>query len=120
MQPVIEISELEMHELMESENFDEVFPPSFDGIPSVGLQSESSAEDHAKKFCLKWSGNYKMVCKIIYDKHLKAEDFQKAEQLLLSESESVLAMFELGKLYASEKWGKKDTEKSFAFYQRAL
>lgn len=118
MQPsVIEISEPEPPE---PGFFDEAI--LFDGIPSDALQSENSTEEHVEKFHLKWSDNYKTACKIIHDKQSRTEDFQKAEQLLLSETESgnALAMFELGKLYTSEKLGKKDVEKSVAFYQKAL
>ena len=85
-------------------------------------QIDEEPIDSENQYYLKWSDNYKTACKIIYDKQSKMEDFQKAEWVLLSETESgnALAMFELGKLYASEKLGKKDTEKSFAFYQKAL
>ncbi|RGG20443.1 sel1 repeat family protein [Ruminococcus sp. AF25-19] len=74
------------------------------------------------KYYLKWSNNYKEACKLIYDKKSKLEDFQKAEQLLLSESQSgnVLAIHDLGKLYSTEKLGAKDEEKSFVYYQEAL
>ena len=69
------------------------------------------------KYYLKWSNNYKEACKLIYDKKPKFEDFQKAEQLLLSESQSgnVLAIHDLGKLYSTEKLGAKDEEKSFVY-----
>ena len=74
------------------------------------------------KYYLKWSKNYKEACKLIYNKRSKLEDFQKAEQLLLSESKSgnVLAIHNLGKLYSTEKLGTKDEEKSFACYKEAL
>ena len=74
------------------------------------------------KYYLKWSNNYKEACKLIYDKKSKLEDFQKAEQLLLSESQSgnVLAIHDLGKLYSTEKLDAKDEEKSFVYYQEAL
>ncbi|WP_295219782.1 MobP3 family relaxase, partial [Ruminococcus sp.] len=103
--PDIEIAEPEPPE---PEFFDEAVP--FD-IPPDDLQSENFTEEHTEKFRLKWSDHYKSACKIIYDKQSKVEDFQKVEQLLLSEAESgnALVMFELGKLYASEKLGKKDT-----------
>ena len=121
--PVIEIAEPEMPEPSEPEFFDEAIPFN---IPPDDLQSEifadEHAEEHTEKFRLKWSENYETACKMIYNKSLTLQDYQQAEQLLLSEAESgnALAMFELGKLYASEKLGKKDTEKSFAFYQKAL
>lgn len=71
---------------------------------------------------LKWSDNYKQACKLIYDKKSRLEDFQKAEQLLLSESQSgnVLADYDLGKLYATEKLGAKDKEKSQKYYSQSL
>ena len=74
------------------------------------------------KYYLKWSTEYKEACKLIYNKQSKLEDFQKAEQLLLSESQSgnVLAIHDLGKLYSTEKLGAKDEEKSFAYYEEAL
>ena len=74
------------------------------------------------KYYLKWSTAYKRACKIIYDKQSKRDDFQKAEQLLLAESQlgNILAIHDLGKLYSTEKLGEKDEEKSFEFYKKAL
>lgn len=74
------------------------------------------------KYYLKWSAAYKEACKIIYDEQSKRDDFQKAEQLLLSESASgnVLAIHDLGNLYSTKKLGKKEEEKSFAYYKEAL
>ena len=85
-------------------------------------QIDEEPIDSENQYYLKWSDNYKTACKIIYDKQSKMEDFQKAEWVLLSETESgnALAMFELGKLYTSEKLGKKDVEKSVALYQEVL
>ena len=74
------------------------------------------------KYYLKWSTSYKDACKLIYNKQSKFEDFQKTEQILLSESKSgnVLAIHDLGKLYSTEKLGAKDEEKSFAYYKETL
>lgn len=71
---------------------------------------------------LKWNDNYKTAYGMIHDKRSELQDYLQAELLLLSEAESgnALAMFELGKLYAAEKLGKKDAEKSFEFYRKAL
>ena len=57
------------------------------------------------KYYLKWSSSYKEACKLIYNKQSKLEDFKKAEQLLLSESQTgnVLAIHDLGKLYSTDK-----------------
>ena len=59
---------------------------------------------------------------MIYDKNSKLEDFQKAEQLLLTESQSgnVLATHDLGKLYSTDKLGEEDLEKSQKYYSEAL
>lgn len=74
------------------------------------------------KYYLQWSKNYKEACKLIYDKNSKLEDFQKAEQLLLVESQSgsVLATHDLGKLYFTDKLGEIDLEKSQRYYSEAL
>lgn len=96
-------------------------------------ESEESAEEgtvtidsadfvSGSKYYLKWSNNYKEACKLIYDKNSKLEDFQKAEQLLLTESKSgnVLAIHDLGKLHSTDKLGAKDEEKSLRYYSEAL
>ena len=74
------------------------------------------------KYYLKWSNSYKEACKLIYNKQSKLEDFQKAEQILLSESQSgnVLAIHDLGKLHSTDKLGAKDEEKSLRYYSEAL
>ena len=74
------------------------------------------------KYYLKWSIAYKEACKLIYDKNSKLEDFQKAEQLLLTESKSgnVLAIHYLGKLHSTDKLGAKDEKKSLRYYSEAL
>lgn len=96
-------------------------------------ESEQSAEEctaaidtadfvSGSKYYLKWSNNYKEACKLIYDNNSKLDDFQKAEQLLLSESQSgnVLAIHDLGKLHSTDKLGTKDEEKSLRYYSEAL
>jgi len=79
-------------------------------------------DEPQSKYYLKWSTAYQEACKIIYNKQSNRDDFQKAEQLLLTESKSgnVLAIHDLGKLYSTEKLGTKHEEKSFAFYKEAL
>ena len=74
------------------------------------------------KYYLKWSNSYKETCKLIYNKKSKLEDFQKAEQLLLTESKSgnVLAIHYLGKLHSTDKLGAKDEKKSLRNYSEAL
>lgn len=57
---------------------------------------------------------------MILSKESTLDDYKKAEKLLLSESNNVLVLFELGKLYSTEKMGVKDDEKSLEFYEKAL
>lgn len=96
-------------------------------------ESEQSAEECTvmvntdeyipkSKYYLKRSSAYKEACKLIYDKNSKLEDFQKAEHLLLTESQSgnVLATHDLGKLYSTDRLGEKDLEKSQRYYSEAL
>lgn len=57
---------------------------------------------------------------MIFNKESTLDDYKKAEQLLLSELNNVLALYDLGRLYSMEKSGLKDDEKSFEFYEKAL
>ena len=112
--------------LFDTDNYDDEISPLFDESEqlaeecTVTIDIADSVSD--SKYYLKWSNNYKEACKLIYGKDSKLEDFQKAEQLLLSESQSgnVLAIYDLGKLYSTEKLGEKDEEKSFVYYKEAL
>ena len=76
----------------------------------------------AIKYYIKWNDQYKKACKLIYGKDAKLNDFKKAEQLLLSESQrgNVLAVYDLGKLYSTDKLGEKNEEMSIAKYTQAL
>ena len=72
------------------------------------------------KLYIKWSDSYKEAHKLILNKESTLEDYKKAEKLLLSESNNVLALYDLGKMYSMEKSGLKDDEQSFEFYEKAL
>lgn len=72
------------------------------------------------KLYIKWSDLYKEAHKLICNKESTLEDYKKAEKLLLLESNNVLALYDLGRLYSTEKSGLKDDEKSFEFYEKAL
>lgn len=69
---------------------------------------------------IKWSDSYKEAHKLIYSKKSTPDDYKKAEKLLLTESNNVLSLYDLGKFYSMEKSGLKDDEKSFKFYEKAL
>ena len=85
-------------------------------------EKETDESAAAIKYYIKWNDQYKKACKLIYGKDAKLNDFKKAEQLLLSESQrgNVLAVYDLGKLYSTDKLGEKSEEISIAKYTRAL
>ena len=95
--------------------------PLFDeSEPLAETETDESAA--AIKNYIKWNDQYKKACKLIYGKDAKLNDFKEAEQLLLSESQrgNVLAVYDLGKLYSTDKLGEKNEEMSIAKYTRAL
>ena len=82
---------------------------------------DNSVENSTQnKLYIKWSDSYKEAHKLIYDTESMPDDYKKAEKLLLSASNNVLALYDLGKLYSMEKSGLKDNEKSFEFYKNSL
>lgn len=81
---------------------------------------ESVENSSHNKLYIKWSDSYKEAHKLILSKESMPDDYKKAKKLLLSESNNVLAFYDLGKLYSTEKFGVKDDEKSFEFYEKAL
>lgn len=135
----IEIEEPELTEKTDDDNKTDI-PPQFDEFDNAvyfdndkltaedlnrNVENEVTADTDKtlkSKYYLKWNKAYKEACRIIYDKSSKPEDFKKAEQILISESEkgNLLAIHDLGKLYSTDKLGEKDDEKSFAYYKEAL
>ncbi len=95
--------------------------PLFDEAEPLA-EKETDESAAAIKYYIKWNDQYKKACKLIYGKDAKLNDFKKAEQLLLSESQrgNVLADYDLGKLYSTDKLGERNEETSIAKYTRAL
>ena len=95
--------------------------PLFDEAEPLA-EKETDESAAAIKYYIKWNDQYKKACKLIYGKDAKLNDFKKAEQLLLSESQrgNVLAVYDLGKLYSTDKLGERNEETSIAKYTRAL
>ena len=95
--------------------------PLFDDAEPLE-EKETDESAAAIKYYIKWNDQYKKACKLIYGKDAKLNDFKKAEQLLLSESQrgNVLADYDLGKLYSTDKLGERNEETSIAKYTRAL
>ena len=101
---------------------DELHPDDFTLDSTDSVEVDVSDFTPPSKYTLKWSDDYKAACKLMYDKHSKLKDFQEAEKLLRSEAAegNVLAIHDLGKLYATDKLGAKDETKSEIFYEEAL
>lgn len=95
--------------------------PLFDEAEPLA-EKETDESAAAIKNYIKWNDQYKKACKLIYGKDAKLNDFKKAEQLLLSESQrgNVLAVYDFGKLYSTDKLGEKSEEISIAKYTQAL
>ena len=95
--------------------------PLFDEAEPLA-EKETDESAAAIKYYIKWNDQYKKACKLIYGKDAKLNDFKKAGQLLLSESQrgNVLADYDLGKLYSTDKLGERNEEMSVAKYTRAL
>ena len=95
--------------------------PLFDDAEPLE-EKETDESAAAIKYYIKWNDQYKKACKLIYGKDAKLNDFKKAEQLLLSESQrgNVWAVYDLGKLYSTDKLGEKNEEMSIAKYTQAL
>lgn len=95
--------------------------PLFDEAEPLA-EKETDESAAAIKYYIKWNDQYKKACKLIYGKDAKLNDFKKAKQLLLSESQrgNVLAVYDLGKLYSTDKLGERNEEMSIAKYTQAL
>lgn len=95
--------------------------PLFDEAEPLA-ETETDESAAAIKYYIKWNDQYKKACKLIYGKDVKLNDFKKAEQILLSESQrgNVLAVYDLGKLYSTDKLGERNEEMSIAKYTQAL
>ena len=103
------------------DNTPQSMSPLFDEAEPLA-EKETDESAAAIKNYIKWNDQYKKACKLIYGKDAKLNDFKKAEQLLLSESQrgNVLAVYDLGKLYSTDKLGEKSEEISIAKYIQAL
>ena len=103
------------------DNTPQSMSPMFDEAEPLA-ETETDESAAAIKYYIKWNDQYKKACKLIYGKDAKLNDFKKAGQLLLSESQrgNVLADYDLGKLYSTDKLGERNEEMSVAKYTRAL
>ncbi len=103
---------------MPEPDMDIPLPIDEEGInETVDNSVENSTQN---KLYIKWSDSYKEAHKLILRSESMPDDYKKAERILLSESNNVLALHDLGKLYSMEKSGLNDNKKSFEFYKKAL
>ena len=96
--------------------------PLFDEAEPLA-ETETDESATAIKYYIKWADQIqKKPASLSMAKDAKLNDFKKAEQLLLSESQrgNVLAVYDLGKLYSTDKLGERNEETSIAKYTRAL
>ena len=115
-------------EIEGSEPNDEYIDNTPQNVSSLFDEAEPLAEKETDesaatiKYYIKWNDQYKKACKLIYGKDVKLNDFKKAEQILLSESQrgNVLAVYDLGKFYSTDKLGERNEETSIAKYTQAL
>ena len=120
-------SEAELPEINESDDQDDDVHPAEDYDDQVVPEDVESAvgvmADNASSTCkymLKWSKEYKAAREILYDKESNIQKYYEAEKMLLSEPYNALALYELGKLYSSDKFGEKDDDKSDKYYAETL
>ncbi|MDE6788340.1 MAG: relaxase MobL, partial [Ruminococcus sp.] len=116
MQMNFQVPEIEVE--IPEPDFDIPLPIDEEAIDEI---TDNSAENNfQEKLYIKWSESYKEAHKLICNKESTLEDYKKAEKILLSESNNVLALYDLGGLYSTEKSGLKDEVKSYEFYKKAL
>lgn len=79
-------------------------------------EDDVEVEIESTNLCIQWSKDYKRACKLYYKKDATDDEKKEAVELLHSEAEkgNVLAIHDLGKVYADDK------EKSDAYYKHAL
>ncbi|MDE5885355.1 MAG: relaxase MobL [Oscillospiraceae bacterium] len=84
------------------------------------FKSEFINTDTAYK--IEWSKKYKLACQLFHKKEKSEEEKQKCLKLFRAEANTgnVLALYELGKLYASDFFGESDKEKSQEYYAKAM
>ena len=101
---------------------DDLSPDDFIFDSTGAVEVDVSDFTPPSKYTLKWSDDYKTACSKIYDKHSKPTDYKEAEKLLLSEGAkgNTLAIYDLGKLYATDKARKKNDTDSKKYYTEAL
>ena len=129
--PVVDI-EIEEPELTEKTDNDDItdISPMFDNDNMAdgdftwndkNAVTSDTYETPKSRYYIKWSNEYKKACRIIYDKSSKPEDFKKAEQILISESEkgNLLAIHNIGAMYKNGLGTEADMDMALEYFKRS-
>ncbi len=118
-----EIAELEdIESLSKTENSEwietsetAVFEPTYDEI-------SDDTDIECQEVYVKWTGEYKQAREYLFGTEETPQDFEKALNLFLAEAENgnVLAMYDLGRMYADGLGVESDNDKANKYYAKAL
>lgn len=93
-----------------------------DAFEELSLNGEIS--NRKKPYSLWWTENYKLAKQYLYgdEDNEILQDFEKAHELLLVETESdnPLALYDLGRMSADGIGSEADYDKSYSYYKKAL
>lgn len=118
-----EIAELEdIESLSKTENSEwietsetAVFEPTYDEI-------SDDTDIECQEVYVKWTDEYKQAREYLFGTEETPQDFEKALNLFLAEAENgnVLAMYDLGRMYADGLGVESDNDKANKYYAKAL
>lgn len=109
------VDELEQESIFEDENTDDIF------AESVDVEEETVNEEQSSSY-VKWTDEYKQARAYLFGDENNEPDFAKALEQLQAESETgnLLAVFDLGRMYADGLGVVIDTDKAQEYYALAL
>jgi TPR repeat protein len=106
-------AETENSEIIETSETD-VFEPPYEMADDAGIECQD--------VYVKWTDEYKMAREYLFGTEETLQDFEKALNLFLAEEENgnVLAMYDLGRMYADGLGVESDNDKANEYYAKAL
>ena len=104
----------------ESSEMSEHFETAEFGLPTDEIADDTDVECH--DVYVKWTDEYKQAREYLFGTEDTPQDFEKALELFLSEAENgnVLAMYDLGRMYADGLGVESDNDKAYEYYAKAL
>lgn len=104
----------------ESSEMSEHFEIAEFGPPTDEIADDTDVECH--DVYVKWTDEYKQAREYLFGTEETPQDFEKALELFLSEAENgnVLAMYDLGRMYADGLGVESDNDKANKYYAKAL